>query len=27
MYFSIFRKSVKKIQVPFKPDTNDGYFT
>jgi len=23
---SIFRKSVKKIQVSFKPDKNNGYF-
>ena len=26
-YFTIFRKSVKKIQVPLKPDKNNGYFT
>ena len=26
-YFSIFRKSAKKIQVSLKPDKNNGHFT
>jgi hypothetical protein len=27
LYFNIFRKSVEKIQVLFKTDKNNGYFT
>jgi len=27
LYFRIFRKSVKEIQVLFKSDKNNGYFT